>query len=495
MDQNRLRSRSEQPVRGVGQSGIRFKERPSQTEGMRRLRVDFKQLWQAVQSTNPLDIYHETHELLRRADYSPRDVEEFSIEMAEFQEGGNFAQKAGAVLSAMVNAGDNEHYTIHTDHLRKRIDFLGYKNRSNMSIRGDVGNSFCDHMEGGLVFVTGNIYGAVGTCMKGGEIIVEKNVYGHVGGEMEDGMITVVGSVGKENHIHISNEKIIVGDPSAVAGVKMKGGKIVINGNSGPFTGIGQEGGLIETENAGSEVGPRREGGKIIIRGSYESLGRSAKGETYRMEDQVLPAMKNGGDVAVSHIGFAFMAYQPSQDTAEAYEKAADLAGQLKYHSDDVKRFSRSLGRYQMEADFCRKAGLFLSALVNSGPGLFYTLDLRKITYGINLIGYRNRRTLRVKGDVGAHAGRENTGTMIVEGSTGYGTGAHMKEGRIIVARNTGDFLGIGMKEGRITVLGDAGFSTGHCMCGGIATVNGDIGSIGETNGGKLIYGLKPYRP
>jgi len=443
------------------------------------MRIDFRDLWRKLGTRDPKRIYEVTRQLLKAVDYSNRDVEDFCIEMAEFQKEGNFAQKAGAVLSAMVNAGEHEHYVIHTDHLEKEIEMLGYKNTKNLSVRGKVGNSFCEMMESGLVFVTGDAAGSIGTRMKGGEIIAEKDVYGNVGKEMEDGGITVVGRVGRPDYIHVHNKNtIFIGDPFAVVGIKMKGGSITVNGDSGPLAGLYQEGGAIALiGNAGSCIGPRRKGGVITMDGSYESISCDCgAGEIFHKGKRVFPRTENVDDKVLRQLMGAWKAFSPSSsDTEGAYHNALDIVGGIGYSAEDVRKFSQAIDMFQTEPSFGRKAGLLLSALINNGTEPYYGVDLRKTRYKINLLGYRNTKTIRATGDLGSHTGRENMGIMIVEGSSGYGTGAYLNGGYLVVTGNAGDFLGIGMKEGAVAVFGEAGSNAGHYAEGGRISVNGEM--------------------
>ncbi|NYZ74439.1 hypothetical protein H0O00_04820 [Candidatus Micrarchaeota archaeon] len=136
---------------------------------------------------------------------------------------------------------------------------------------------------------------------------------------------------------------------------------------------------------------------------------------------------------------------------------AAGLAAQLGYTAADVERFSVALVEFQDMRDFSRKAGMFLSVLINEGKDSDYTVQTAH---------------LEKPNDVGS----ENTKNITVNGNAGDYTGHNMKGGTITVNGNAGNYLGYEMGNGSITVNGNAGDEIGRVMSGGTITVNGDAG-------------------
>ncbi|NYZ73919.1 hypothetical protein H0O00_02140 [Candidatus Micrarchaeota archaeon] len=137
--------------------------------------------------------------ILKKVKYTAKDVENFSIAIAEFQEETDFGGKAGFFLSALMNKCKDRQFAIHTNHLAGFIHYLGYKNTKNITVDGNAGVN-------------------VGWRMKCGTITVNGNARSHVGEGMEDGSIIVEGDAGRSN------------------GWDMKGGEIHFNGD---YNGIG----------------------------------------------------------------------------------------------------------------------------------------------------------------------------------------------------------------------------------------------------------------
>lgn len=129
-------------------------------------------------------------------DYSAKDVENFSITLAEFQDEERFADKAGYLLSALVNNGKDTEYVIHTHHLSQKIDYLGYANTKNILVDGDAGNFVGQLMKGGKITVNGKAGEGAGMWLAGGAIIVNGNVDCSVGLGMTGGEISINGEIG-----------------------------------------------------------------------------------------------------------------------------------------------------------------------------------------------------------------------------------------------------------------------------------------------------------
>lgn len=178
--------------------------------------------------------YEEAFKIVRRLSYSAADVTHFSIALAEFQDDESLCERGGAFLSALINASKETEFKVLTNHLSRRLDYLGYhlgsNGTKNVVIRGDVGEHVCDGMERGKLVVQGNAGGNAGDDMKGGELIIEGNSGQEAGNNMEGG------------------ELIIEGNSRQGAGHYMKGGKLVIKGYAGIDAGNGADGGEIHLD-------------------------------------------------------------------------------------------------------------------------------------------------------------------------------------------------------------------------------------------------------
>ena len=144
--------------------------------------------------------YPEILALVKDMTYSTKDVELFSIALAEFQDEELFAEKAGLFLSALINGGAETNYIVHTKHLEKELWFLGYQNTKNIRIKGNAGSSAFDTMETGVVIVEGNCGQVFAKSMKGGTIIINGDAQSWCSAEeMEGGIIIIKGDLKGDN--------------------------------------------------------------------------------------------------------------------------------------------------------------------------------------------------------------------------------------------------------------------------------------------------------
>lgn len=200
------------------------------TEVMRQL----KELWKAYRyqdyrggewAADTSTYYNLICRASKKIRYSAKDVERFSIALAEFQDEKYFDIKVGLFLSALINKGKDKDYVIHTSHLFKPPNVLGYLNRKNITVNGDVGDWAGQRMKRGTIIVNGNAGGCVGGDMRG---------YGMKGGTI-----------------------LIRQNASYSVGNCMRGGKIILEGNAGTF------------------FGSWMNGGEIHIQGNFESLANN----------------------------------------------------------------------------------------------------------------------------------------------------------------------------------------------------------------------------
>jgi len=453
-------------------------------------------IWKKVDAKEPSKIYEMAEDLLGKSNYSVDDVTDFCLQIKQFQGDEEFGYKAGLIISAMINSGTDDGYIVDTTLYNKKLALLGYKNVKNVTVMGDLSEGFATKMKDGIITVEGNVNGSVGTAMTGGEVYVEKNVYGHVGPDMKGGMIHIFGNVGSLAHLCVFNQdtpqqKILIGDASMIVGGRMKGGTIHVDGFGGSLIGLLQEGGVITVGYGGSYVGPRRSGGVIIVREDLENtLGKPGTGgETFVGDRQLHPFVKNGEDETLTDIIDAWMLFRfDNFDIERSYDDALGMASALEYTGRDLLRFSKAIECFQSEHMFGRKAGIFLSAMVNGGGNVFHTFDFTGLNKKVSMLGYRNNAIIRAFGDLGSHTGLEmqEDGLMIVEGSTGYGTGAWKQGGAIIVTGNAEDFLGLGMDGGYIEVFGTVGNNIGQSMRSGDLYLESGHGTIGTIQGGMV---------
>ena len=155
------------------------------------------------------------------------------------------------------------------------------------------------------------------------------------------------------------------------------------------------------------------------------------------------------------------------EETDLNYKNALFVIKGLDYTAEDVTRFSLMLGKFQDEKDFKDKAGLFMSALINSSNEddfTVYTSHLEEIMF----LGFSNSKNI------------------VVMGLAGEYLCCDMKNGTVVV---NGDALEIGMqmKGGKIVIKGNAS-SVGEEMNGGVVVIEGDVDMIWHTLKGGEIH-------
>jgi formylmethanofuran dehydrogenase subunit C len=199
----------------------------------------------------PMHYYNEALRLTGDIRVSPDDIEKLSIALAGFQDDPYFSEKAGYLLSAMINSGEEKDYILHLIPFEE-IHSIGLLNCKNIRVRGDVG-------------------GHMGWGMNSGIIIIEGNVGGYID------------NFGNSLGLGMQNGKIIVnGNADWRAGFLMHGGEIVIEGDAGLCLGHLMEGGKITVKgNADRKVGEGMKGGEIHLEGDYESLGEIQGGRIF----------------------------------------------------------------------------------------------------------------------------------------------------------------------------------------------------------------------
>ena|GEM_PF-699951 len=206
--------------------------------------------WKSVEYSgqNSGECYGNCVTAVRNRDYSAKEVERFSLSIAEFQNEDGFGKKFGLFLSALVNEGKNRKYTLRTGHLGVKIECLGYENIKHVTVKGDAGKYFgymmkrgrifvdgnaadCGYEMRGTIIVTGDVTGQCGSFMRGGRILVEGNAC-HCGGSMHKGKITVRGNVTDDCGSQMHGGKIMVdGDVRGLCGSGMNGGRIHVKGD------------------------------------------------------------------------------------------------------------------------------------------------------------------------------------------------------------------------------------------------------------------------
>lgn len=206
-------------------------------------------------------------------------------------------------------------------------------------------------------------------------------------------------------------------------------------------------------------------------------------------------------------------------DTAATvyYRRALKCIGENSFCPKDVEAFSIRLGAYSGMESLRDLAGVFLSALINSGSGDDFRICTSHFDDEIDFLGMKNSKKTRIAGDAGRAAGyMMGDGVLTVEGNACGAAGYLMSGGSIVIEKDFRDRqrpfsihsvlprnmvsgskpLGFRMRGGTIVVRGDAYDSLmGELMEGGRIIVQGnflnenmhEIAMIGEIKRGEII--------
>jgi len=176
--------------------------------------------------------YKYVHRFLRGIKFTAREVEEFSIALVEFQ--GQESEKAGLFFSVLINYGKDRDYMVHTRHMESVPDILGFNNKKNIIVNGNIGHYVGSHMRDGSLSVRGNIGNYAGNAMRNGCINIEGNAGDLLGCELRGGKIIVlenagyrVGTVMKGGEIHIEGDIGSIGD--VIHGKIFHRGKLIVD--------------------------------------------------------------------------------------------------------------------------------------------------------------------------------------------------------------------------------------------------------------------------
>jgi hypothetical protein len=173
----------------------------------------------------------------------------------------------------------------------------------------------------------------------------------------------------------------------------------------------------------------------------------------------------------------AWRSYRPEHGIY-SYRSALRLVRYLGHSSADVEAFSLMMGSFRSEDRFPEKAGHFLSALINSGRDMDYTVHTAHLEDRIDGLGRHNRKNV---------IGRHNRKNVIVEGDLGKGVGCQMKKGKLHVEGSVDIWVGESMSGGEIIVEGDVLYDVGRFMRGGSIRVKGDAKEVGcHMSGGSI---------
>lgn len=255
---------------------IRAKQAVKENEAVKQLKERFKEF--KVTYCYVGDPYDNAialaTSLLGDLQYSAKDVTDFSLALAEFQDEERFGMNAGLFLSVLINNCKEDNFTVITEHLVKKLDSLGYGNTKHIIIHGDVGHYVGKLMRGGTLMVKGNAGDRVGEEMEGGEIVIDGDGEGAIGSDMKGGTITINGCVRGYAGLSMKGGSILIkGDAAGNVGNHIQGGVITVQGDAGGWVGLSMDGGSITINgDAGEGIGAQMLEGEIVIGGNAGRL-------------------------------------------------------------------------------------------------------------------------------------------------------------------------------------------------------------------------------
>jgi len=199
----------------------------------------------------------------------------------------------------------------------------------------------------------------------------------------------------------------------------------------------------------------------------YDSAGNDEHGDAYNQ------GVANGYRLGFVHM-IEIMAKRIGHGAAEVGSFALMLP---EIKEAELEGVSAPRSPY-MGHKFGERAGLFLSALINSSRDSEHVICLVHMDFLIDYLGCGNRKKLTVIGDVGKALGcHMSDGEIIVEGNAKNVAATFMCGGKILVKGNVGDNLGYYMCDGEVVVEGDADYQVASDMEGGKITVKGNHSS------------------
>ena len=143
----------------------------------------------------------------------------------------------------------------------------------------------------------------------------------------------------------------------------------------------------------------------------------------YKPEDEAeirksQPALVNR---AVALLEKAFQQYSfgnPSKlsEMRRSLDRAEALVKRIHCTSKDITDFSIAISQFEHRDDFSESAGVFLSALINSCKEKEFLVVTRHLSKRLDYFGYFNCKDVTVDGDLGESVGRQNSGTIHMNG-------------------------------------------------------------------------------
>ncbi len=195
--------------------------------------------------------------------YTTDDLEQFCIAITDLQHDMDFSARAGFFLSALVNFGSEQDYTLDISHLIVKLDFMAARCSKSLTIHGDVGDYFAANSVGAELALYGSAKDFIAYNARA-DLFVSESVGDHAAQHFLSGDIRIKknagfglgGWMGEPSKFDDSHRAIIVvdGNASDNVGQYMKSGYIVVRGDAGYLVGYRKTGGEINVDGKKKSV-------------------------------------------------------------------------------------------------------------------------------------------------------------------------------------------------------------------------------------------------
>jgi len=164
--------------------------------------------------------------------------------------------------------------------------------------------------------------------------------------------------------------------------------------------------------------------------------------------------------------------------TIEIYDTVADRLSGINARQTDIDAFIAYLKVRESDHHDADKAGLFLSALVNTGCQKSYRIDLRGMAQ-LNQVAFRNCKRITVQCYKGEYFASYNAAQVTIRGNV-FGVAIGQTGGKTVVH---GDCIHVATKlmGGEVIVLGSAE-NVGFMMQGGRVDIKGRVEPVIDEN-------------
>ncbi len=133
------------------------------------------------------------HDIIGNFHFSAKTIEQFCFELSKYEQDGLFIY-TGVFLSALTETSKDDYFKLFIK-TRSKIKQIGYRNKKNIKVFGNAGDSFGAYMEKGVLCIAGSVDDFLGYSLNGGKIKVLGNAGGATGNDSLGGSIYVSGNI------------------------------------------------------------------------------------------------------------------------------------------------------------------------------------------------------------------------------------------------------------------------------------------------------------